>query len=376
MKKIFIISAVLLGVVLFFLGIYNFVFKESDPKITQKAEDQKPATQEETKKKTQMLTAISREAVMGPSIDEKSATILYYSAKNGTVWRMGLDGEGKQQVLATEINGLKSVHWSPDNSKDLTAIEENGQLVFFEYDYNTQKSTKLKNGLDTAVWDNLGTKIFYKYYDSDTQKRSIDIANPDGSGWKKLVDTEIRNISIAPIPLTSTVSFWNSPDANEETQLSTVGSSGGGLQTIFKGKYGADYLWSPDGTKALVSSLLDKNSKMTTLGIVTLKGEYSDLGIPTVVSKCVWSADGKTIYYALPGDIPDSAFMPNDYQDKKFFTDDTFWKIDIAANKKERIIEASEISGKHDSTNLFLSPIGDALYFVNRVDGKLYKIAL
>jgi len=373
MKKVFIISSILLGIVLLFLGVYNFAFKENSPAEMQQAEETKPAVQE-TVKKPEKLVVISDEALLGPAVDKKNETITYYARENGTVWKIGLDGGKKQQVASTELNGLKNVLWSIDQSKVLTTLEKNGQSTFYEYDYQTKKGTQLKSGLDTAVWDNLGAKIFYKYYDSATQKRSINIANPDGSNWQKIADTEFRNVSIAPVPLTSVVSFWNIPNANEETQLSTTGASGGEPQIILKGRYGADYLWSPGGTQSLVSSLANKDNRMTTLGIVTLKGAYSDLGIPTFVSKCAWSMDGKTVYYALPGDIPDGAVIPNDYQDKKFFTDDTFWKIDTTTNKKERIIDASNIAGKHDSSNLFLSPTEDALYFINRVDGKLYKI--
>ena len=151
---------------------------------------------------------------------------------------------------------------------------------------------------------------------------------------------------------------------------------GGQLQTIFQGRYGGDYLWSPDGTQALVSSLKSNNEKTITLGLLSINSEYHDLGIPTMVSKCVWSSDSKTIYYALPGDIPSGAILPNDYVDKKFMTQDTFWKMDVATGKKERIIEATDISGKYDSTNLFLSAKNENLYFINRIDGKLYKIEM
>jgi Tol biopolymer transport system component len=150
--------------------------------------------------------------------------------------------------------------------------------------------------------------------------------------------------------------------------------SGGETKLILSGKYGADYLWSPDGSQVLVSATTDsKNNKMT-LGIVNSNGEYRSLNIPTFVSKCVWSKDGKTIFYALPGEIPDSAILPNDYQDKKFFTDDTFWKMDTATGKSERTINVSDIQGNHDSEDLFLSSDENMLFFINRIDGKLCRI--
>lgn len=113
-----------------------------------------------------------------------------------------------------------------------------------------------------------------------------------------------------------------------------------------------------------------------TLGLISMNGSYQELGIPTIASKCVWSQDGKTVYYALPGGIPDGSVMPNDYQENKFNTTDTFWKINVITGEKERVIEAGEIKEKYDSSNMFLSATEDAIYFVNRTDQKLYRIQL
>ncbi|NTW26705.1 MAG: hypothetical protein HGA36_00015 [Candidatus Moranbacteria bacterium] len=372
MKKLFIISAILLVVVLIFLGIYNFAFKKDAPTTQQIIAPVVDTSKALSGVKTEKITAISDGGVLGAIMDKKTEEIKYYETSTGLVWKMDAEGKGKQRITDVKVLGLKKVLWSIDASKVLTVTQKEGQNSFYMYDYRTQKGTLLKNGLDTAVWDNLGTKIFYKYFDNASQKRTMDIANPDGSEWQKIADITARNIVIAPVPLTSLVSYWNAPNASEETQLQIVGATGGDAKTILSGKYGADYLWSPDGNKALVSSL--SSNKNMTLGIVSMDGTYQDLNIPTFVSKCAWSQDGKTVYYALAGGIPTGANMPNDYQENKFNTEDTFWKMDIATGKKDRIIETSEINGKYDSSELFLSVTEDALYFVNKIDKKLYRL--
>ena len=383
MKKLFIISAILLGVLLLFLGVYNFAFKKETAPVQQNSQsasdasvNAQPVKATATEKNSEKITAISDGAVLGSYFDKKTEEIGYFDLGSGTVWRMDSFGKNKRQIPNTKITGLKNIAWTPDHNKALATIEKGGKSFFYEEDYQTQKEVLLKDGLDTAVWDNLGAKIFYKYYDGATKKRSLNIANPDGSGWQKIADITARNLSIAPIPLASLVSFWNSPNNTEESQLQIVGTTGGEAKIVLKGMFGADYLWAPNGSEALVSSLLNKNSNAITLGLVTIDGAYTELNIPTLVSKCVWSADNKTIYYALPGGIPDGAKMPNDYQENKFSTNDTFWKMDITTGKKDRIVETSDISGKYDSSNLFLSATEDALYFVNKIDQKLYRIQL
>lgn len=378
MKKIFIISAVLLVVVLIFLGVYNFAFKKSAP--TNQSASSEPV-KEIVKNvaviaKQEKIKAISDGAVLGPVVDKKTAAIKYYDALTGIVWRVDADAQSKQPITETKVMSLKSVLWSPEQGKAITMMQKDGKTAFYMYDYTAQKGTALKENLDTVVWDNLGTKIFYKYFDAATKERTLNIANPDGSGWQKITDITDRKLVIAPVPLTSLVSFWNYPNNEEETHLQTVGVTGGEAKIILAGKYGADYLWSPDGSKALVSSLLNKEDKKITLGLVTLDGNYQNLNIPTLVSKSVWSADNKTVYYTLPGGIPTEAVMPNSYQENKFNTEDTFWKMDIVTGEKKRIIEAGDINGKYDASSMFLSATEDALYFVNRVDQKLYKISL
>jgi hypothetical protein len=375
MKKIFIIASVLLVVVLIFLGIYNFAFKKSKT-VVQETTAIEPIKNTVPIVVSEKITPISDGGVLGVYLDKKTQELKYYDAATGLVWRTDVEGQKKQQITMTKVIGLKQVTWSADGSKALTMIQKNGVNNFYEYDYSLQKSTLLKDGLDSVSWDNVGKKIFYKYFDKVSNKRTLNIANPDGSGWEKLGDIIDRNIIIAPIPFTSMISYWSFPNAAEETHLKVIGAIGGEAKTILNGRYGADYIWAPDGSKALVSSLSSKGGSAVVLGVVTIDGEYSDLGIPTLASKSTWSADSKNVYYALPGEIPDNAKMPNDYQENKFNTSDTFWKMEIATGEKSRIIETNVIKGKYDSSNMILSADEKTLYFINKVDQKLYKIAL
>lgn len=383
MKKIFIISTVLLTIVLIFLGIYNFAFRKDVPVIQKEiSSSNSPSNSSQDLGENKLVTstskikAVSGRGAIGAVLDKKNETVLYYSAATGTLWRADIMGANEQQVSDQAVAGLKNVLWSPDRNRVLTTLEKDGQLSFYEYDQKAQKGVRLKDGLDTVVWDSLGAKIFYKYYDAKSNERTLNVANPDGSEWQKLADISYKNLSIAAVPLSSAVSFWNSPDAGQESILQTVGITGGDTKTVFSGRYGGDYLWSPDGTRALVSSLASKDNNAMTLGIVTQDGAYKELNIPTMVSKCAWSVDNKTVYYALPGGIPDGAIMPNDYMDKKFTTQDTFWKIDTTTGEKSRVINVNEIGESYDSFGMFLSSTEDALFFINKIDQKLYRIAL
>lgn len=373
MKKLFIISAVLLTIILFFLGVYNFAFKKDKPnEIVEKKSSIETEKKFDQTAVLEKIYPVSDQEVIGATYNKKTDSLVYYAKQDGTTWTSDLNGNNKQQISKTKVLGLKSVKWSPDRSKVLTVVNTQGKDVYYEYDNLTQKATILKDGLDTAAWDNMSSKIFYKYFNQADKTRTLNIANPDGSEWKKITDIKSRNISITQIPLTSLVSFWIYPSANEESLLLAAGLTSSDVKTIFRGKYGADYLWAPNGSLALISSLTEE--KKMTLGTVDLNGAYTDLNVPTLVSKCVWSSDNKTVYYALAGAVPENSVMPDDYEYGKFNTKDTFWKLDITTGKKERIIEPEELKNDFDASEMFLSPTEDALFFVNKVDKKLYKI--
>lgn len=378
-KKVFIISASAFGITLFFLGIYNFVFKkesviESDQNTNGKSVEEMEFNRE-NEDPIGSIGKVSEDDVLQAVLVRDSEMIRYY-AVDGTVWDIDSKGKNKKQISNKSLPGLQSVSWSPDGTRVITSFLQNGKNDFFVYDYQTKQGTKLKENLDTVKWDSIGAKIIYKYFDQKTNQRTLNVANPDGADWKTLADIPFKNLTIASVPQTSLVSFWNTPAAADETVLQVVGISGGNVEKIFSGKFGVDYLWSRDGNSALVSSLNEKNGKKITLGIIKRNGEYQDLNIPTMVSKCVWSADNKTVYYALPGEIPENSILPDDYMARKFYSADTFWKVDVTTGKKERISELNNIKEKYDVSKPFLFEGETKLFFINRIDRNLYKIEL
>jgi len=226
------------------------------------------------------------------------------------------------------------------------------------------------------VWQN-NNKIFYKYYDPQTQQRTLNIADPNGANWNKIADLNYKNVSVAPIPRTGLVSFWNSPDAGLETDFESAPVLGGVQTSLLKGNFGTDYLWNPDGSAVLLSRTDQKNGSGTQLGIMNDHGgEFKLLNVATFVSKSVWSKDGKTVYYALPTSFPANVTLPNDYLRGKFNTNDSFWKLDTTTGKKTPVLDANQAPGQIDASDLFLNADESMLFFVNKVDGKLYRISL
>lgn len=381
MKKVFIISSVLLAIALIFLGIYNFVYKKDSQE--QLADAQKSSKNGgflsafENEKKIDIL--IDSE-VFNPILSANGKAVLYYSKSESKAMSLILDGSGRTDEISFEdrASGLSNMIISPKGDRIILAYKNGEANDFFLYESSSKTVKKIKDGLDDVFWDGPGDKIIYKYFDSRIGKRTVNVADPDGANWKPLAELPYRYLSVSPIPTNSIISFWNSPDANQETILQTVGIMGGEVKKIFSGKYGADYLWSPDGKRALVSATDTADKSKIFLGIINSNGgEYRNFSVPTMVSKCVW-INNDEIIYAQPGSVPEGSVLPNDYLSGKFKSADTFWKMNVNDLKKERLVDEKsmkEINEKFDAANLMYSSEEDALLFVNRYNGKLYEIS-
>lgn len=375
-KKIFLTSSVLLAVVLIFWGIYNLSFNNKNNGETASKDLNTTAPDTKTSPADAQIQQISEEAVLAPFIDTKNFTIKYYAKETGHIYQIDFDGKHKKTISDIDLPGLVDSAWSPDGTKVISKFLRGSVIQSSYYDFIAKKNTPLNENMSHIVWQS-DNKIFYTYHDPKTQQYSLNISNPDGSNWAKITNLNHGNISVAQIPRTGLVSFWNTSNAFFETDFESTLVIGGDNKLIFKEKFGADYLWNNNGTYALVSHADQKSGSKTQLAIINNKGgEYKNLSIETFVSKCAWSRDNKTIYCALPNSLPANIILPNDYQDKKFSTQDSFWKFNTLTGEKLKFLGIDKMPGDIDAENLFFNADESMLFFVNRIDNKLYRIDL
>jgi hypothetical protein len=379
LKKIFFLSVFIFFIALLFWGVYILSFKKdsankADPLQNSSASDNQP-TAETTE--NARISAVSEEPIISPVLTSGNA-IRYFSKNSKQAFELDSIGKNSNNLTLKGIQNLADVFWSSDGSKAILKISTSPENFSYTlHDFKDNSEIPIKKNIDEVYWQENTNKIFYKYYDFKTKVRSLNISDPDGNNWKKLADVPYKKIAISQAPKSSLVSFWNTGDAFSETDFSTVPITGGDKKTIFKGKFGADYLWDKSGTNVLLSHTDEKGGRKMELAVINYSGEnYRNLGIPTFISKCAWSKNGVTVYYALPGAIPENSILPDDYKTGKFRNADTFWKVDIQSGQKQRIADPKEISDKFDATQLFLNADESFLFFVNKIDGKLYKISL
>lgn len=375
-KKIFYFSLSLFVLVLIFLGAYNFAFKNNvnspiaDP--AQKAPEQEGVVLAGEEK----IANVINEEILGPVISE-SGSLFYYSLSDQALKKATLEGKNKTVLMSNLPGTVTRILWSITEDQALLLIKQaSGDSLWYLATISNKSLVPLKAEMGRLAWDNLGGKIYYQYTDPVTKNRSLNSANPDGTQWKKLADLGMEDFFLATIPRSSSVSFWNRPNAKKQSSLNAVSALGENRHSLFEGVFGGDYVWSPTGETLLISGSDDADGNKFSLR--TMKGSEGaqTLSLPTLISKTVWSKDGKTLYYALPGALPKEAVLPNDYFEKPLYTKDTFWKVDVTTGKKTRLIELRDNTKSFDSSDLLLSLQEDFLYFTDRVSKRLYRIEL
>ena len=226
MKKTFYISLGLLLLVLIFLAAYNFAFRNNvnDPIADPEKKNAPPALSDTVPIVTNIQNVIN-ENILGAVI-AGDGTVYYYSLDEQTLKKASMEGKDKSVLMSNLPGEPLRIAWSPQRDKVLILLRQSGgQSLWHFADLATKTLIPLRPEMSRLTWNNLGDKMLYQYTDPRSGERSLNVADPDGSGWKKLAFL-YRDSFIAPIPQSTAVSFWGKPNALEKTYFEAVSLHG------------------------------------------------------------------------------------------------------------------------------------------------------
>lgn len=380
LKKVFWVSLGFFLLTLVFLGVYQFAFRHNvnnpvaDPE-KRAAATTKEVVDEATAAKNLAFEAFLNEPILFPSAELTG--VYYYSSRDKALKRTDYTRQETITLMTVASGEVRRLLWSPIYIGALALVEADGQSLWYHFDLRNGTRTPLRPDMSRLAWNSLGDSIYYQHTDPATDERSVNMANFDGNNWKRLSTVGTADYFLAAIPQSSRLSFWTRPNGLETSTLESVSITGEGRVVISTGKFGGDYLWSPDGHSLLIGSVDIQGGHSPIIGLTDGQGgNYRDLRIPTLVNKVVWSRDNQTLYFAQPGAFESGIILPNDYYAKPVFTKDTFWKMNTKTGKRERLVPLNEMNQAFDATSLFLSYDETSLFFIDRESSKLYRITL
>lgn len=377
-KKILIISAGALIVIVAVLLMYNFFFKAAPEEVTAPPVTEAPLApgREEAPfvPPTKKLIAISQVPVIAPTISADGQKVKYYAKDNGNVYESRFNGTGLTRTSNAVLPGLLKVLWSPDKTQ-VISIFKDAQVGVRKvyYSYATGASKPLNASIQFVGWSQKGNKIAYQFFDETRNVNSISIADPDGSNFKNIFPTRLRDL-IIEWPKADVIAFRSKPSGLAQSVFFGLNPETGSLTKILSNVYGLSALWSPNGEKALFSQT-DEKGKNLTLQATDWQGtDTQSARTNTFAEKCVWALDNKTIFCAVPRILPQNAVLPDDYYKNILNISDDFWQINLDTGGQTKIDVGEDIS--LDATELLINPQEDYLLFINRKDGLLYSLRL
>ncbi len=387
LKKILIILVIILILALVALLIYNLFIKkpsgEEDgdgARFPENGEGEFIPDEDENGElepsPTLKIKAISTERVLAPTLSADKTKVIYYSQYNGNVWQSAFDGSGLTRISSVILDNLKEIIWSPDKTKTVSIYQDEKENISKNiYDYNTGEITPLSVNVKEIAWSPGSNKIAYQYTDDITDANNISTANPDGTAWQNIFQVRLKDVGLDWT--SSEITFFEKPSGLAQGSLFLLNPLSKTLTKVLSNVYGMAAKWSPQGDKVLFSKT-NSSGKNISLYVALKDGSSeANISISGLIRKCAWSLDNRTIFCAVPKNISEAEILPDDFYKGSFVSDDDFWKINLETGVKTILLEPWEKgNGIYDAIDLFLSPLEDYLFFVNKKDGLLYSIEL
>lgn len=367
-KKLIIIISILIALIVGVYLIYAFYFKQGTGTSNEKEITIGP-------KKTQRLFPLSQEKALSPTINSSGDKVRYYSKANGNIYEVNFDGTGLTKISTSNLAGLLNILWSPDKEKVIGFFQKDDKVQKYLHNYQAGQSTLLNENIGQVAWSPDGKQIVLQTYDETAQTNTIGISDADGSNLKNIFQTRIKDL-VLEWPTIDKISIRTKTSGLSDGLAIVINPNNGEFYKILNGVFGLNIKWSHLGNLLLYSST-SIEGKNPNLYMTDQTGQTKQaLGISSIVEKCVFSQDNRTLFCAVPQKISENAVWPDDYYKGMTTTSDNFYKINLEIGSKETIFQPGENDKSYDASDLFLSPKEDYLFFTNKKDGMLYSLGL
>ena len=317
----------------------------------------------------QKLLQLTDYAIIGPSLNKDETRVLFYKKDGGGLYAIDFDAKATDKISPVTIIGLLEATWSRNRDRSTVEYLDGDTLKSFLH-IGTSSVAVLPPNTYSPTWSPDGKSLAYLI--ARDNLTNLIITDASGKNPRTVFSTPLPDASITWIA-PQKIEFLTAPSGLAEgfSLVYTLGS--GSLSQALGPFYGLATLWSPDGSKVL-ASFTDRTGRNPRLSIFGATGkELRRLSPHTLSDKCAWSPDGGDIYCAVPRRPPTGdAVWPDDYLRGEFESTDRV--VDINTDTKEVAPVLDE--GAFSLSNLFVTKDKAILFFVNRIDGTLWRYKL
>lgn len=323
-----------------------------------------------------LVSQLSNDPILSATLTSDNDRIFYVRADNGTMHALAFTGGEAEQKIFSEMSDLRNIQFNKNNTKALLSFDSDTDpdgLGHRVLDIRSQQVSDLHPNIGEVTWDDTGTKLVYVFHNTQGNFYDLSVSQSDGSLFRSVKNIDTADMTVGIIPRTNFVYYYQRSNSFVPSTLKTVALDSSEESLLSEQRYGFDVLWSPDGSRALFFETTTQGGNTAQVSVYErATGNLLPLRIITTKDKVVWAPDNISFYVALPDNL--GSAYPDDYYSGLLSIQDTFWKINSDTGLVEQITRGGEVAEDINATNLFLSPDGRHLFFINQNNQKLYSI--
>lgn len=368
-RAIAILGAIFLLIVIT-LGF--IIYQRSQSKKTNSTEDttqtqeQDQTTDSQNQAPTTKAIKLTDDQVISPVLFFQGNGITYFN-KQGQLFQNDLQISGDNTLLTNKReltiplkSGITKIIWPYAGNNFLAELGSAGsQKTWSVFDSDKGTYTDLPNRITSIDWMPDGDKIIYIWLGNDN-KSTLNIANPDNSGYQKLADIWENDDEIRISPDGRSFLYFRTKNSEAVNKINLATTDGKVFRSVVADGYNFGVSWAPD-SKQFIFGKKDSNGQIGLwLGNIET-GLTKSLGVFTTPEKSVWTADSQSVISAVPNNGSTAGL-----------TQDTFYKIAVSSGEKKSYETGIAVDGRE----LFTNSSADRIFFKNLQDGALYYLDL
>ncbi len=295
-------------------------------------------------------------------IDRASGNVYSYIAHARTLTR----------ISNKTLPGIQRASWTPDGTRAyaqfLATSAGKESVNTYALNANGGDGYLLEN--DLAQVDVVGSSTLFTLFSGSTGSVGT-LSRADGSNSRTLFSSLLSAITVHPS--TGDLFANNKPSSQIDGYAFQINRTTGNFSRVLGAFRGLSVLPSLNGSSLIYSYTSGGVYQLRVLNVATRAS--TALPVSTLSEKCVWTADGLSVYCAVPTNL--SGNLPDDwYQGAITFTD-RIWKIDLTQRVATLVLDPNQIGKiQVDAVNLTLDPSEDILVFSDKHSGALFSYDL
>lgn len=365
-KKILIILGVALLFVFVVLLVYNLAFRKKVRPVTPPTGLEEVLFGEEISPQVkQKLVALTGEAVLGAALQNNK---IVYLSWDGSINQIEPAGGEPVKIGLVSADRIGEVMFSKDGLIVIGTGLASGGKRFLLFDTSTRRLKALPENAESLAFSPDGTKIVM----SLLEKGLHNLVITDSAGVK---EQDITTVKIPDLilewPQEKVLAVKTKPSGLAFGLLYLLDLENKKLQRVLGNIYGLTSLFSPSQAKVLFSKTSPAGLGLELKVLNLPGGTEQNLNLLTLPEKCAWSQDNRTLFCAIMN-FDGNFILPDDYYKRTIPPgEEELVKVNLDTGQTQQLI-----SGKFDASNLLLSADESSLFFINKIDGRLYRLAL